>query len=116
MDERKALTMANDPPYRVIWSPRAKESLKELGKKAVIAGTASELALLVRAVIALLERQPLSLGKSYRRRGGVEEHYAFQDSLGIDFAVDVKRDVVLIRACWSVPVGDRNGIPRSGVE
>ena len=101
--------MADEFPYQLVWSLKAQRALGEIRSKAVKSGTIDELDLVIIAINSQLRTTPLALGKVYRSTGGVDEHKAFEGVLGIDFAVDVQRQFVLVRGCWSVPVGDRNG-------
>jgi plasmid stabilization system protein ParE len=96
--------MAEDLTYRVVWSRKAKEALKEIGIKALEFGGEIELDRVVKALKGITEQlqKPLTIGRIYRSRGSVEEHTAFQDNLAIDFAVDVQRQFVLVRDCWRV--------------
>jgi hypothetical protein len=95
--------MPHDPSYQVVWSSKAKEAVRELGRQARTFGWASELARLVNTLNHRLQTQPLAVGKIYRSKGGVDEREAFEHSFGIDFAVDVPRQFVLVRNCWRVP-------------
>jgi hypothetical protein len=91
--------MPDDPPYRVSWSRKAVEALKEMGQRASAAGRATALAQLVRTIDERLRREPLTFGEVYRARGAVEEHLAAREYLAVDFAVDTARKFVLVRNC-----------------
>jgi hypothetical protein len=91
--------MADDLPYRVSWSRKAVDALKELGRKAAESGGGNELARVVRAIDERLRRDPIALGEAYRSRGAVAEHLAVHEFVAIDFAVDGERKFVLVRDC-----------------
>jgi hypothetical protein len=91
--------MPDDPPYRVSWSRRAVEALKEMAQRAAQSGRATELAQVVKAIDDRLRREPLTFGEVYRSRGAVEEYLAVRELLAVDFAVDKVRKFVLVRSC-----------------
>jgi hypothetical protein len=91
--------MAEDLPYRVSWSRKAVEALKELRRTAGESARGAELTRVVQAIDERLRRQPLTFGEVYRSRGAVEEFLAVQQFLAVDFAVDRARQFVLVRAC-----------------
>jgi hypothetical protein len=87
--------MAETAPYRVSWSARALETLRQAAR----AGERRGLAKVVRAVNAHLTSNPTGLGDIYRSRGAVEEYLGVIGFLAVDFAVDTKRKLVLVRSC-----------------
>jgi hypothetical protein len=91
--------MPEEDAYRVSWARKAREILKDLGKRMRASGGAQELARVVRAVDERLRADPITLGEVYRSRGVVEEHLAVQEFLAVDFAVDTERKFVLVRDC-----------------
>src|SRR5688572_25975401 len=91
--------MADDPSFRVLWSPQARDTLRSLRRKARGSSVGKTLAQVIRAVDDRLRRDPLSVGEVYRTRGNVAEHLAIHQFLAVDFAVDRQRKVVLVRAC-----------------
>jgi len=91
--------MPNDlPPYRVSWSRKVMDALKEHGRKAHEAGGGKEFARIVGDIDERLRREPIAVGEVYRSRGAIEEHLAVVESAAIDFAVDQERRLVLVRA------------------
>jgi hypothetical protein len=102
----------NETPYQLVWSSKAQHSLEELRSREIESGRASELDALVIAINARLRTTPLSLGNIYRSTGAIDERKASQGFLGIDFAVDVQRQFVLVRDCWRFAESEGNG-PRS---
>jgi hypothetical protein len=84
--------MPEEASFRVSWSQRAIDTLKQRGGD-------KELARLVRTLDERLRRDPVHVGEVYRSRGAIEEHLAVQESLAIDFAVDTQRRFVLVRGC-----------------
>lgn len=91
--------MPDDLTYRVSWSRKVVEALKDLKRKAHEFGGGKELARVVRAIDDRLRREPLALGEVYRSRGAVEEHLAVHEFLAVDFAIDKERKFVLVRDC-----------------
>lgn len=72
--------------------------VRELAER-VSQGQRAELARVVRAIDDKLRHTPLEFGDVYRTRGNVEEHLAAYEFIAIDFAVDQKRKLVLVRGC-----------------
>jgi hypothetical protein len=99
--------MSSDLPYRVIWSPKAKSALKEISTTLGI-DSKRQLVQLVRAINTKLQTRPLSFGTIHRSTGSVDEHKAFEGMLGLDFAVDVQRQFVLVRDCWRLGESEAN--------
>jgi hypothetical protein len=91
--------MVDEGRYRVSWSRKAVEALKELQAKIGDAARRAELARLVRTIDERLRTEPHSLGEVYRTRGAVEEYLAVHGFLAVDFAVDQARKFVLVRSC-----------------
>jgi hypothetical protein len=96
--------MSDEFTYQLAWSRAAQVALQELQKKAIKSGNRGELESLVKVMNALLRATPLALGTIYRSHGSVDEHHFAKGMLGIDFAVDVQRQFVLVRDCWFSPV------------
>ncbi len=90
--------MPAELPFQVIWSRQATDAAKVLAKKALKAGRAKELARIIRGINKRLT-EPLDFGEVYRVKGAVEERLAVQAYLSINFAVDIKRKLVLVRNC-----------------
>src|SRR5437868_4932615 len=90
--------MPGDVSYRVVWSRRAMNALRELGRKRRKFGT-GKLAQVVRDLDQKLRREPLEVGEVYRSRGAVAAHLAIYEFLAIDFAIDKQRKLVLVRDC-----------------
>jgi hypothetical protein len=93
------MVIPENAPYRVAWSRRPVNVLKELRERAHEFGGGGELARVIKALDERLRRQPVSLGEVYRTRGTVAEHLAVYEFLAIDFAVDTERKFVLVRDC-----------------
>src|SRR4051812_28580493 len=91
--------MADDASFDVLWSAEAKSTLKAFHKKSPTARDGKSFAQVVEALDANLRRDPLNVGEAYRSRGVIEEHIAVQDFLSINFSIDTKRRLVLVRSC-----------------
>ena len=91
--------MPDDRPYRVSWSRKAVEAVKEMRRRAAGSGRQADLVRVVKATNDRLRRDPLTLGEVYRSRGAIEERLAVHEFLAADFAVDRVRRFVLVRAC-----------------
>ncbi len=91
--------MSADLRYRVTWSRKAMNVLKDQGKMARELGRGIELARVVRVIDERLRSAPTTFGGVYRSRGAIEEFLAVQEFVAIDFAVDVERKFVLVRDC-----------------
>ena len=94
--------MPDEFTYQLVWSRTAQAVLELLRRKAGESGCINELDALVLAINVRLRTSPLAFGKIYQTTGSVEEHEVSVDFLGIDFAVDVQRQFVLVRNCWQV--------------
>jgi hypothetical protein len=101
--------MSDEFSYQLVWSQAAQQALLQLRSKANESGERSQLEALVKSLNALLRRTPLALGTIYRSQGSVDEHRFAKGILGIDFAVDVQRQIVLVRDCELVSADDRKG-------
>jgi hypothetical protein len=86
-----------DLPYRVSWSRKVIDALKDFGENAHQSGVGEELVRLLRIIDERLRREPIDLGEVYRSRGAIEEHLAVRGFVAIDFAVDKERRFVLVR-------------------
>ena len=91
--------MVDEGRYRVSWSRKTVEALKELQARTGDAARRAELARVLRTIDERLRSEPHSLGEVYRSRGAVEEYLAVHGFLAIDFAVDQARHFVLVRSC-----------------
>jgi hypothetical protein len=91
--------MPDEPSYRVFWSRKAMDTLKDLGRRASTSDLRKELARSVKTLDERLRREAPVVGEIYRSRGVVEEHLAVQGFVAIDFAIDKERQFVLVRDC-----------------
>jgi hypothetical protein len=100
--------MSDELPYQLVWSRKAQNELEDLRNKADDSRQRNALDSLVLAINKQLRSRPLSLGTIYRSAGAIDEHIFANESLVIDFAVDVQRQFVLVRSCWAASAGNRN--------
>jgi hypothetical protein len=91
--------MPDDLPYRVSWSRKVMDALKELGSQAQRSSGPKELASMVREIDERLRREPVAFGEVYLSKGAIEAHLAIHKFMAIDFAVDKERKFVLVRRC-----------------
>jgi hypothetical protein len=91
--------ISNPPQYLVVWSRNAISGIKEFAERSRPVGGGQELGRLLRLIDHRLRDDPLAVGEVYRSRGHVVEHCAVQDFVGIDFAIDTERRLVLVRQC-----------------
>jgi hypothetical protein len=82
--------------YTVVWSPLARTALREMIGVVRGSGREREFAETLRVVDGRLCRAPLDFGEIYRSHGSVVMHAAVLTLLGLDFAVDTARRLVLI--------------------
>jgi hypothetical protein len=104
----------NETAYQLVWSRKAQDSLEQLRSKAILADELFAFDALIIAINTHLRTMPLSLGTIYRSSGAIDEHKAVQGYFGIDFAVDVQRQFVLVRDCWSLSESEGNGTRSDG--
>jgi hypothetical protein len=88
--------------YQVYWLPDVKESLKVLGQAARAASLVDALKETLTELNDRLEQGPLEVGELYRGKQAVKEHVAAHRLLGIDFAVDTEKKIVVVRRCWAL--------------
>jgi hypothetical protein len=79
-----------------------------MSAQALRLGFSKELARQLRSVLTILQHDPQAFGEIYRKRSPIEEFLGAQGFLGVDYAVDVERQLVLVRKC--VPL---SGFPDS---
>src|SRR4051812_3812648 len=88
--------------YRVYWLPEVQETLKSLGQAARAVGLLDALKETLAALNERLEQDPLEVGELYRGKDAVKEHVAAYRLLGIDFAIDTEKKIVVVRRCWAL--------------
>jgi hypothetical protein len=89
--------------YQVSWLPDARESLKELAKKAREVGLLDAIKQALTELNQRLEHDPLEVGELTRGKGRIVHHVASHKLVGIDFGIDTEKKVVAVRRCWALP-------------
>jgi hypothetical protein len=91
--------------YQVYWLPDVQNALRELAEKARGLGILDALKQAVAQTTARLEQDPLEVGELCRQKGDIVEQAAANDLIWVNFAVDTKRKVVVVRRCWATARG-----------
>jgi hypothetical protein len=92
--------MGASPAYQVVWSNKATAVIKAIlaslrGDPRKVAGFEQT----IRTVHQQLRRTPLSVGTTRGFVDTIEERVADLELVSIDFAVDIQRQLVLVRDC-----------------
>ncbi|HYV34735.1 MAG TPA: hypothetical protein VE988_03460 [Gemmataceae bacterium] len=91
------MTHKNGRLFRVFWPKTVRETIKKLAAQANLAGKVKELAAALRYFERRLSHEPNEVGEIYRKAGHVIEYLAAENPLSINFAVDTRRSVVVVR-------------------
>jgi len=91
------MTGSTSSSYQVLWSRKALDALKAMRDKVKDSDGRLALAQAIRVLDQRLRANPLLVGEVYRSKGGVAEHLAVHELVAIDFAIDAKRKIVVVR-------------------
>ena len=83
--------------FLVVWSHKSMDKLERMAEEPQQFGGREGLARAIESLHTRLCKEPLDVGEIYSLRGAVESHLAVDGHLAIDFAVDKKRRLVLVR-------------------
>jgi hypothetical protein len=92
------MTPDPSPTYRVIWSSNARNALKQMSSRALIAKR-MVLGDLLASLNKDLSEHPEDLGEVYKTRGPISEYHYVRDFLSIDYAIDSLHRLVNVRKC-----------------
>jgi hypothetical protein len=92
-----ATSESSNSSYHVLWSPRAQKAIRKMVVEAPTPTLRQRILQAVRQLDKRMRHDPCDVGEVYRVKGPVAEHLAVHDCLAIDFAVDMKRKVALVR-------------------
>jgi len=88
--------------YTVVWSQDAITTVKAMFERASQLNLTGDLARILRSLTSRLRLDPQNVGEISWVRGAIEHYHAADGFVAIQFAVDTKRKLVLVKSCTAL--------------